>query len=79
VSFQELVQVFGLPGAMLVTALLLLYYDKVVSGTRYRRVLRERDSLLRLVLNSQQKTATAADMVEALTEPVRKRESDEGD
>jgi hypothetical protein len=34
---------------------------------------------LRLVLNSQQKTATAADMVEALTEPVRKRESDEGD
>jgi hypothetical protein len=79
VSFQELVQVFGLPGAMLVTALLLLYYDKVVSGTRYRRVLRERDSLLRLVLNSQQKTTTAADMVEALTEPVRKRESDEGD
>jgi hypothetical protein len=79
VSFQDLVEIFGLPGAMLVTALLMLYYDKVVPGHRYQRVVRQRDSLLRLVLNSQQKTATAADMVEALTEPVRKRESDEGD
>lgn len=52
-----------------------LYFDWVVSGKRYRAVVRQRDELFRLVLRGQGRERKAADLVEAAINTVG---SDEG-
>ena len=78
-DFGQLMQIFGLPGAMLALALLLMYTDKIVSGSRYRAVVRQRDRLFALVISAQRKAITTANLVEAMTEPKTADESDEDD
>lgn len=51
-GFLELVQTFGLPVGGLIFAVMAFYFDWVVSGKRYREVVRQRDQLLRVALGS---------------------------
>lgn len=78
-DFGQLIQIFGLPGAMLAAALILMYTDKIVTGRRYRKVVRQRDKLFQLVLSAQNKAITTANLVEAMTLPESKSESDGDD
>lgn len=57
---------FGLPVAMLMFAVWLLYTDRVVSGRRYREACAQRDRLLKLALSSQRKAWQLADVGDAL-------------
>lgn len=50
-DFWAVADKYGLPIAMLFFAVVALYFDLVVPGRRYRRVLRERDQFLRLALS----------------------------
>lgn len=52
-----------------------LYFDWVVSGKRYRAVVRQRDELFKLVLRGQGRERKATDLVEAAIATVG---SDEG-
>lgn len=51
-DFWSIADKYGLPIAMLIFAVLSLYFDLVVSGRRYRQVLRERDQLFRLAVGT---------------------------
>lgn len=75
-DFYTLITNFGWPIGSLIFALLLLYFDKIVSGSRYREVCRQRDKLLVLALRGQSKAWEAVDVAKALTDP-KKSESDE--
>ena len=68
-DFWNVAERYGLPFAMLLTATLLLYTDRVVSGRRYRDVCGQRDRLLRLALVGQRKAWLAADLADALVQP----------
>ena len=69
-DFWALVERFGLPVAMLMMAVWLLYTDRIVSGRRYREVCSQRDRLLKLALSGQRKAWLAADLGEALVATV---------
>jgi hypothetical protein len=77
-DFWTVAERYGLPFAMLLLATLLLYTDRVVSGTRYREVCAQRDRLLKLALGGQRKAWQATDLADALVRP-SKSESDERD
>lgn len=65
-DFLALAQQFGLPVAMLLYAVWMLYTDRVVSGARHRDVVNQRDRLLKLALSGQKKAWVATDLGEAL-------------
>ena len=65
-DFWAFAEQFGLPVAMLLYAVWALYTDRVVSGTRYRDVVGQRDRLLKLALSGQKKAWVATDLGEAL-------------
>lgn len=60
-------------------ALVLLYFDKIVSGTRYREVCRQRDKLLVLALSGQNKAWEAVDVAKAITRPTKSESDAEGE
>ena len=68
-DFWTVAERYGLPFAMLLTATVLLYTDKIVSGKRYRDVVGQRDRLLKLALGGQRKAWQATDLADALVQP----------
>jgi hypothetical protein len=66
VDFWTVAERYGLPFAMLLFAVVMLYTDRVVSGKRYREVCDQRDRLLKLALSGQRKAWQAADLGAAL-------------
>lgn len=77
VDFWTLVDKFGITITLLVYGILALYFDWVVSGKRYREIVRQRDRLLGLALQGQRKAGQTLDLAEALI-PRKEDESDEG-
>lgn len=68
-DFWTVADKFGLPIAMMMLAVVALYFDMVVSGKRYRKVEGQRDRLLKLALGGQRKAWQAADLADALVDP----------
>jgi hypothetical protein len=81
VSFYELVQTFGWPIGTLLFAVICQHFDVVVSGARYRKVVRERDQLFRLALSTTrgaQRNANVAERALAIVDH-REPEADDDD
>lgn len=68
-DFWAVARDFGLPIAMLMAGVVALYYDWVVSGRRYRAVVKQRDDLFKLVLSGQKKAWRTTELVKAVVEP----------
>lgn len=62
-DFWGIAKEYGLTIAMLILAVVALYTDLVVSGARYRRIERERDALLRILVGQARNSARTADAV----------------
>ncbi len=80
-DFWTVAERYGLPVAMLVFAVVMLYTDRVVSGKRYRDVVGQRDRLLKLALSGQRKAWQATDLAAAVVEGAHESEAgdDSGD
>ena len=74
-DFWAVAERYGLPVAMLIFALIMLYTDRVVSGKRYREVCGQRDRLLRLALSGQRKAWQATELVTAVVQDAGESET----
>lgn len=66
-DFWVVVDKIGLPLALLLFGVMALYFDVVVSGTRYRQMRRERDRLFNLLAGNASVTARSVTVADRST------------